>query len=388
MTARPHGEIGYSSSRMPSELTTEVRSALEAFVKSRTSDGAYIPADVLRCIRNEASNQLELQQIFDALDSDPYKICDADSDDGDAVRRQLTRFKRLLRVESCIRTTTREGRVDIHAVVNIGRDTKTSIEVKDMVRLEFTYSRCPIDYDSVGLGTQNQDGDSNDHSGEREFAKVCTDEASALTDVLETHKGTQVTYSIYYSRDHGRKLRVMTIEVLASGEAPSDHEAIPMEDSEDEWDEFDENGDPLDKKHNMEQDGNSKVVTMGTAQNAPIVADGKDRYSAYIDPDAFMEFFENVGLAFDESTAVFFLLTFPYCEFIIALLKMFDIYLLNRDHTLHFSFSLSLHHTYSLCIVFLLIEIGEHEWDLVGMLLDAIFQDSGGEDEDEDVDEL
>ena len=180
----------------------------------------------------------------------------------------------------------------------------------------------------------------------------------------------------------------MTIEVLASGEAPSDHEAIPMEDSEDEWDEFDENGDPLDKKHNMEQDGNSKVVTMGTAQNAPIVADGKDRYSAYIDPDAFMEFFENVGLAFDESTAVFFLLTFPYCEFIIALLKMFDIYLLNRDHTLHFSFSLSLHHTYSLCIVFLLIEIGEHEWDLVGMLLDAIFPDSGGEDEDEDVDEL
>ena len=115
-------------------------------------------------------------------------MCDADSDDGDAVRRQLTRFKRLLRVEACIRTTTREGRVDIHAVVNIGRDTKTSIEVKDMVRLEFTYSRCPIDYDSVGLGTQNQDGDSNDHSGEPNLSDThCLPKAPALPTVVPSN---------------------------------------------------------------------------------------------------------------------------------------------------------------------------------------------------------
>ena len=332
---------------MPSGLTKSVRSAIHAFVSNKAADGEALPADVLRLIRDEAALLLERQLISDTLDADPYKLCEDDDD----VRKQFSRLQGLMNVTSCTRTKTMEGNVTIQCVVELSKDNKMNSNVKECVRLEFTYDRSPITYMDVAKDVDHTSGDDCDTS------MITSSPTGGV------HRGTRIMYSIDFSVDHGPKERLITIEVMASGEAPSSKKAVPMEDDEDDdgedvWEDFDEDGESIEKEdaddsiEKMDEDETSQK-TDGKAQDgasqvtgggAVLTADGKDRYAAYVDPEELYKLLSCTGLVFDEATSIYFLMTFPFFE---------------------------------------------HEWDLLGFLLDAVFGDqsddeSNGDDDDDD----
>jgi len=322
---------------MPSELTKSVRSAIHAFVSSKASDGEALPADVLRLIRDEAALLLERQLICDTLDADPYKLCEDDAD----VRRQFGRLQGLMNVTACTRTKTMEGNVAIHCVVELSKDSK----IKECVRLEFTYDRSPITYMDAKDNANDDNGNDDGNTGDD-----C--DTSMITSGGNVHRGTRIMYSIDYSADHGPKERLITIEVMASGEAPSAEQAIPLEDDadgdeEDVWEDFDEDGESASKAEadddveKMDEDEASQKTggkeaqdgaSQATGEGAALTADGKDRYAAYVDPEELYKFLSCTDLGLDEATAIYFLMTFPFFE---------------------------------------------HEWDLLGFLLDAVFGDQG-----------
>ena len=286
---------------------------------------------MLRLIRDEASLLLERQIICDTLDADPYKLCEDDAD----VRRQFGRLQGLMNVVSCTRTKTMDGNVTIHCVVELSRDDKMNANIKENVRLEFAYDRSPITYiDSKDKHAPNDaDNDNNDgNTGDDCDTSMIT---SGPGD--DVHRGTRIMYSIDFSFDHGPKERLITIEVMASGEAPSSEQAIPMEDDEggdgeDVWEDFDEDGEPLSK---AEADDVVENMDEDEASQKTGIKDGKDRYAAYVDPEELHKFLSCTGLVFDEATSIYFLMTFPYFEF---------------------------------------------EWDLLGFLLDAVFGHQSGDD--------
>ncbi len=323
---------------MPSELTKSVRSAIHAFVSSKASDGEALPADVLRLIRDEASLLLERQIICDTLDADPYKLCEDDAD----VRRQFGRLQGLMNVVSCTRTKTMDGNVTIHCVVELSRDNKMNANIKENVRLEFAYDRSPITYmDSKDRHAPSDADNDNDDGNTGDNCDTSMITSGPGDDV---HRGTRIMYSIDFSTDHGPKERLITIEVMASGEAPSSEQAIPMEDDgggdrEDVWEDLDEDGEPLSKAEgddvveNMDEDEASQNT--GGKDGKEDRYDGKDRYAAYVDPEELHKFLSCTGLVFDEATSIYFLMTFPYFEF---------------------------------------------EWDLLGFLLDAVFGHQSGDE--------
>ena len=323
---------------MPSELTKSVRSAIHAFVSNKAADGEALPADVLRLIRDEASLLLERQLILDTLDADPYKVCEDDDD----IRKQFTCLQGLLNVTSYTRTKTMEGNVTIQCVVELSKDNKMNANIKECVRLEFTYDRSPITY---------MDASKDDNA----TADDCDTSMITSGPTSDVHRGTRIMYSIDFSVDHGPKERLITIEVMASGEAPSSEKAVPMEDDEDGdgedvWEDFDEHGESIEKEdaddsiEKMDEDETSQKTdgkahdgaSQATGGGAVLTADGKDRYAAYVDPEELYKFLSCTGLVFDEATSIYFLMTFPFFE---------------------------------------------HEWDLLGFLLDAVFGDQSDEDE-------
>ena len=348
--------VYYTLYNMPSELTNSVRSAITAFVANKTSDGEHLPADILRIVRDEASNLLERQLICDTLDADPYKLCEDDKD----IRRQMKWFQQILNVVSCSRTKTLEGRVNFHCVVELSRDAKMNKNVRDCIRLEFTYDRSPVSYSDYCSGSsQGCLLDDDDDDGNASMA------TGTNTIGVKAHKGTRVMYSIDFSRDYGQKQRLITIEVMASGEAPSAEQAIPMEDDDDDnskgdreeddedvWEDYDEDGEPEEEsaeKMDAEDEKGAEATYKLKSENASkktaanvmttFVGDGKDRYAAYVDPESLYEFLSCTGLLFDEATTIYFLMTFPFFE---------------------------------------------HEWDLLGFLLDAVFGGDGGDDSGEE----
>lgn len=85
---------------MPSDLTKNVKNAINNFVALRTSDAhGDIAIDVLRAIRDEASLLVEKQAIFDAFDADALKFYDGD----DELRRIVERIK--VRAKICLRNS-------------------------------------------------------------------------------------------------------------------------------------------------------------------------------------------------------------------------------------------------------------------------------------------
>ena len=318
---------------MPSELTKSVRSAIHAFVSNKASDGEALPADVLRLIRDEASLLLERQIICDTLDADPYKLCEDDAD----VRRQFGRLQGLMNVVSCTRTKTMDGNVTIHCVVELSRDNKMNANIKENVRLEFAYDRSPISYMDSKDKHVPSDADNNNDNDDGNTGDDCDTSMITSGPGDDVHRGTRIMYYVNFSIDHGSKERLITIEVMASGEAPSSEQAVPMEDDggddgEDVWEDFDEDGEPLSK---AEADDVVENMDEDEASQKTGGKDEKDRYAAYVDPEELHKFLSCTGLVFDEATSIYFLMTFPYFEF---------------------------------------------EWDLLGFLLDAVFGHQSGDD--------
>jgi hypothetical protein len=164
--------------------------------------------------------------------------------------------------------------------------------------------------------------------------------------------GTTVTYSIDMSRNHGPNERLLWVQVFAMGSAPSHLPAKSLDEEEDDeegedgWDDMDEDG-----TNEQMNESKSELPNEDADDGGDADADSKgfdalvgdcDRYVAHMDPDVLGRFLEWSGLGpINEATAFFLLMTFPFYE---------------------------------------------HEWDLVGFILDSVFgfnDEDGGDDEDE-----
>mmetsp|Transcript_16702 Transcript_16702/g.25022 ORF Transcript_16702/g.25022 Transcript_16702/m.25022 type:complete len:315 (+) Transcript_16702:65-1009(+) len=303
---------------MPSELTQSVRTAINNFLSVKTSDDhGEIAIDVLRAVRDEAALLMERQTIFDTFDSDPMKFYDGDIQ----LMKQIERIKKILQVISCSRCTTKDGFSKIDTVVEISKDAKMNC-VNESIRLTFNFQREKLYKDN------ETKEDNKDSTPSRIMSKA-----------LERNQNspTHITYDIDYSKDHGESKRLVTIEVYAKQDYPSVEEAVPMDDADmAEGQEFDEHG------NKMEENGD-KTVSRETMSIPSTSEDNskRDRYAAYIDPEALQDFLVSSGLDLNAENSLFFLMTFPFYE---------------------------------------------HEWDIFGFLLDCVFGGDGdNSDEFEDM---
>lgn len=154
---------------------------------------------------------------------------------------------------------------------------------------------------------------------------------------------TSIWYSIDLSRGHGPKESLVVIRVWADDNKPSKLPALSVDEAEndDEWEDIDESDDVEAKQANLvtvkgiESDENEKDAVESQDSNAGNDESSRDRYACYVDPDILRKFLETTQLtSLDEATSFFTLMTFPYYQ---------------------------------------------HEWDLVGFVLDSVF---GHDDED------
>lgn len=336
---------------MPSQLTQEVRGALSSFVSSRKEDGDHVAVDILRTVRDEAANMLERQMIWDTFDSDPFKLCEEDV----AMRKQIRRAKSVMDVISCSRCSTKDGYASIDAAVSLKKDTMMR-DVNDHLKLVFSYERMPLSLSDSGKGgfttvcfdktedmssarSTSDNKPEEMHNGKRkERPNVPRCKKRMNCSDKRRQRGTHVTYSIDLSKDHGMKERLLFVEVIAAGDGPSAKEALPFDDGTDgEWEDFDGVDSQGADVENMEESGDGgKELSdrTNTESSSGIGADGRDRYQAWADPDVFVKFMKWTKLELDESSSIFFFMTFPFYE---------------------------------------------HEWDLVGFVLDSVF--GGGDDE-------
>lgn len=339
---------------MPSQLTQAVRSALSSFVSTRESDGDNIAADVLRAVRDEAANMLEKQCVWDTFDSDPFKLCEGNA----ATLKQIRRVKSVIDTASCSRSLTKDGYASIDAVVSLKKDTRMQ-DVNDHVKLTFSYERTPLpvinsNKDDIATSVCFDADDNTDEMSRSSSSaeKSTSGKRKERPDLPRGKKkmncpekkvkrgGTLITYSIDVSKDHGMKERVLHVEVIAAGDGPSPKEALPMDDGSDGvWEDLGEETDSKETDaQKMEESDDAKDDSPGPTKGDS--SDDRDRFGAYIDPEVLAKFLKWTQVELDESSLVFFLMTFPFYE---------------------------------------------HEWDLVGFILDTVFDtedDSSASDSD------
>jgi len=136
-------------------------------------------------------------------------------------------------------------------------------------------------------------------------------------------ENSRILYTIDVAKDFGQKERLLVIEVFAAGEGPSATPAEPLD--EEGWEDAD---DAMDTE---------VLPEVGAKQDGEKQQQESDRYAAYMDPDVLHDFLEWTQLGMDEFTTFFFLMSFPFYE---------------------------------------------HEWDLVGFVLDTVFGEAMDEDEE------
>jgi len=357
----------------------------------------------------------------------------------------ITRIKNMLRVISCTRTTTMDGYSSIHAVVQFDNDGSMDKNVKKHIRLHFTFLREPQN-DSIDTAVDNGKDISDANLEEDEDKKGCCsgstkcnattansecnggssnstldeqqqpakkrkritkdEESTAQKDVDEDNindsqndddantndnsKGglspkTIVTYKIDYSIDYGKQHQLLGVDIYALGKHPSVEEAVPMFD--DDIDDDEQEGDVDDNdEDNMNRSGDvddtkltsmkqteidKKQSTDGEEFEDIVMSDdddenisneccnnnrsccnqkedatnntndneGGDRFGVHINPENVVSFLDHMNINFNEQSVFYFLLSFPFYE---------------------------------------------HEWDISGFLLTALFDD---EDEDDEEDE-
>ena len=203
-----------------------------------------------------------------------------------------------------------DGYSFIEAVVEFSKDELTK-DMNDSHRLWFQFKRV------------KRHADSNNKNERNIFSLKSTS-------IERKHNSpTYIRYDIDYSKDHGEKKRLVSVEVFAQSDFPSTEEAKPMEESA-----------YVDEDGNVTQEGDEDIdeISMGTSSERRGSA---DKYIAYADPDNIEEFLRVSGLQLNAENTIFFLMTFPYYE---------------------------------------------HEWDIFGFLLDCVFGvDEEGSDEYEDM---
>mmetsp|Transcript_20232 Transcript_20232/g.30014 ORF Transcript_20232/g.30014 Transcript_20232/m.30014 type:complete len:290 (-) Transcript_20232:88-957(-) len=144
-------------------------------------------------------------------------------------------------------------------------------------------------------------------------------------------QGTYIKYKIDFKKDHQQKHSLLNVECWAGGESPSVQPAVPL----DGWDDMDDEDDnQMDIAKEAEtQNGNTSEEDMEDLDE-----DKADRFAAYIDPEIMESLLHCSGIKMEEGTMFFLLMTFPFWE---------------------------------------------HEWDLVGFVLDVVFGEEYDDNEDE-----
>ena len=163
-----------------------------------------------------------------------------------------------------------------------------------------------------------------------------------------------VSYSIELGYDHAERQRLLEVTVWAASNTPSVKPAICIQD---QWDDIDDDEEVENVKQVVDSPNEvqlkkkqrthsaADVIARDDAGHAETSDDDKsashksdrDEYLAFLDPDVMQSFLESAGLQpLDDGTAFFLLMTLPFFE---------------------------------------------HEWDIVGLVLDQIF---GGESDDEE----
>jgi hypothetical protein len=149
---------------------------------------------------------------------------------------------------------------------------------------------------------------------------------------------SQIMYTIEVAKDFGPRERLLTIEVWAVGEGPSVEPAQPLD--EELWTDDDDDDDAMDAS--TEEISAKRASMNDVATTKREEKKESDRYAAYMDPETLTDFLTWTQLEMDEYTIFFFLMTFPCYE---------------------------------------------HEWDLVGYVLDAVFGETDDDDDEGDDDE-
>ena len=363
----------------------------------------------------------------------------------------ITRIKSMLRVISCNRTTTLTGYTSIQAVVQLTNDGKLGCGVKDHVRLHFSFLREPQPLqhhrrDEKGDGNMEEEeeeieeekGGCSSHdntngvktleqqpskkrkllpSGDDTAKKASVapnkddDNDESSNDDTTSKEGTGaapktiITYKIDYSVDHGPMEQLLGVDIYALGDHPSVEEAIPMvgdedDDDSEEEDDQSEGGNVEDeevdvdmdndndqeekcgdsgkkqccvdmtcssnKQSNKEKKTKTKETTKKLSEESgfeEIVMsddhsqhstdshqqqcdngddDMADRFGVFINPENVVKFLDKVNMNFNEQSVFYFLLTFPFYE---------------------------------------------HEWDVCGFLLTALFDDDDDDEMEDEEDE-
>eukprot|EP00535_Pseudo-nitzschia_heimii_P000359 CAMPEP_0197187982 /NCGR_PEP_ID=MMETSP1423-20130617/16979_1 /TAXON_ID=476441 /ORGANISM="Pseudo-nitzschia heimii, Strain UNC1101" /LENGTH=301 /DNA_ID=CAMNT_0042639705 /DNA_START=23 /DNA_END=928 /DNA_ORIENTATION=- len=181
-----------------------------------------------------------------------------------------------------------------------------------------------------------------------------------------SRSGFHIRYSIEMSVNHQQRRNLIVIELWTANDGPSTQKAVCINqmleiasENDNDWEDIECGGDKDHEnlkstlRHSNESSRiNRKRQRLDSSQESsgidhPIIGsanygDEQDSYSAYLDPETLHEFLELAAISTEgdemhEGTAFFLLMTFPFYE---------------------------------------------HEWDLVGYLLEEIFGD--GEDEEEE----
>ena len=323
-----------------------MRIAIENFIASQ--EGNQAAADILRVIQEEAILMKETEDVRDALTSDPYEQFEQVSE------KTMERFKQSLQVTTCDRVRCGTDYARIHAVVTF------QLSKNNTMALNFLYERHP----RRGMPP----GENGDYP-------------------------SQISYIIELSFNHGQRERLLEVQVWSASNVPSTEPAVciqndidQQQEEEDGWEDMGSHGEDEDEDEKRDSGkGNGvqvppnkagskankgtvstttlEMVSNNVSNSSPDAIqakkrqktgsqdddadeinqaeeadiDTRDQYVAFLDPDVLQSFAESARLLpIHDATAFFLIMTFPFFE---------------------------------------------HEWDIVGFVLEQFFGDDSDDDD-------
>ena len=259
-----------------------------------------------------------------------------------------------MNIVSYSKNTTPDGFCVIECTLELRKDDLMCNSVKQNVRLHFKYERIPINKSIENVKNRNE----TKYQSEKENNPIedinikkrkRIEESSNSSKKCKPNsdnrkrkgKGTNVVFSIELSRDFSSKQLLLISEVMAKDEAPSVDRAIPMIDEnlyDDDQQKWNDKPCESDSKscsiHGVTSDSSNELNYPNKTNNK----DSADKYTAYLDPDELINFLTWTRLEMDEVSVIFYLLSHPFYE---------------------------------------------NEWDIVGYILDTLFDDDGNDSDDD-----
>ena len=444
-------------------LQQAIQSTITTFLENRTSTNSDIAVDVYRTIRNEAHLLLERQLILDAFDADPFelmKVSTAEHDDDDSASsdkdldenqdisdnkdeennnddilekqkntKVIQRIKNILHVISCTRTSTLDGYVRVHAVVELRNDGRMDKCVNENIRLHFTFLREPQHNDTVNESnadenavesSREEERDSNAKQGsERNNNNTNTDieqpakkkrkgvtkqnnesffdsKDETADDIIHTKQSnnssskgltpkTIITYKIDYSIDYGKMEQLLGVDIYALGEHPSVETAVQMFDDDDDDDDVEDDMEEGTDQHLMKDNDEEARSNScgGCCDTKGACAKVKQKQSTNNTTD-----FEDIEMSDDDDNSNYLDWNCRNQDYIEDNDNdnrgdRFGVYI-NPENVVSFLNRANINFNEQAVFYFLLtFPFYEHEWEIAGFILSAL-----GEDEEEDDDGL